>query len=148
MGYRPKRQTFKLVFEDGTEFDGLVVRTTSPSLGVLQETMRLAGGPGGEGDQIGAVRDVADQGVGRADAGERAGPRPFGRGIDRWVAVGAAIDPATGRPNEKPSELAITETILNVAERFGQSPFDVMDWDVSVLQMLAIEARGRREEEV
>jgi hypothetical protein len=37
---------------------------------------------------------------------------------------------------------------LNVAERFGQSPFDVMDWDVSVLQMLAIEARGRREEEV
>jgi hypothetical protein len=37
---------------------------------------------------------------------------------------------------------------LNVAERFGQSPFAVMDWDVSILQMLAIERRGRREEEV
>jgi hypothetical protein len=37
---------------------------------------------------------------------------------------------------------------LNVAERFGQSPFDVMGWDASVLQMLAIEQRGRREEEV
>jgi hypothetical protein len=58
MGYRPKRQTFKLVFEDGTEFDGLVVRTTSPSLGVLQETMRLAGGPGGEGDQIDAMIEL------------------------------------------------------------------------------------------
>jgi hypothetical protein len=34
-----------------------------------------------------------------------------------------------------------------MAERFGQSPFAVMDWDVSILQMLAIEQRGRREED-
>jgi hypothetical protein len=42
MGYQPTRPTFKLIFKDD-EFDGLGVRTTSPSLGALQETMRLAG---------------------------------------------------------------------------------------------------------
>ena len=42
----------------------------------------------------------------------------------------------------------MTETILAIAERFGQSPFDVMDWDLSIMQMLAIEQRGRREEDM
>jgi hypothetical protein len=36
--------------------------------------------------------------------------------------------------------------ILGLAERFGQAPHDVLTWDMSVLQLLAIEALGREEE--
>lgn len=37
--------------------------------------------------------------------------------------------------------------ILGLAERFGQSPDQVMSWDASVLRMLRIEAMGRKEED-
>lgn len=48
MGYRPKRKTFNLTFEGDSEFDGLQVRTGSPSLGALQEILTLSGS--GEND--------------------------------------------------------------------------------------------------
>ncbi len=63
MGYKPKRQTFKLTFEGDSEFDGLAVRTTSPSLGALQKMLGLttaaeAGGKGGEYDQLDVMIDL------------------------------------------------------------------------------------------
>ena len=37
--------------------------------------------------------------------------------------------------------------MLALAERFGQAPHDVMDWDASILQLLEIEALGRPEDD-
>lgn len=36
--------------------------------------------------------------------------------------------------------------ILGLAERFGQSPEAVLEWDASVLRLLHIEAMGREDE--
>jgi hypothetical protein len=41
MGYEPKKKTFNLLFE-GDEFDGLQVRTSSPSLGALRKITSLS----------------------------------------------------------------------------------------------------------
>ncbi len=38
--------------------------------------------------------------------------------------------------------------MLSLAERFGQAPQDVLEWDASVLRMLRIEALGKPPEEV
>lgn len=36
--------------------------------------------------------------------------------------------------------------VLALAERFGQPPHDVLNWDAEILRMLEIEARGRPED--
>jgi hypothetical protein len=36
---------------------------------------------------------------------------------------------------------------LGLAERFGQSPYDVLAWDSRVLHLLAVEAAGRPDDE-
>jgi hypothetical protein len=41
MGYQPTKKTFNLLFE-GDEFDGLQVRTGSPSIGALRKILSLS----------------------------------------------------------------------------------------------------------
>lgn len=36
--------------------------------------------------------------------------------------------------------------VLGIAERFGQSPFDVLRWPADILRLLNIEALGRDDE--
>jgi hypothetical protein len=117
MGYRPPRPTFKLIFEDDGQFDGLVVRTTSPSLGALQQVLTLADDQG-NADQLTAmialfaelllewnVEDDEGAPVPPTVAGLQAQPAPFvmslikawGEQMRESVQVPAPLDePSTG----------------------------------------------------
>ena len=58
MGYRPHRKTFKLNFEGDSEFDGLMVRTISPSLGALQEILALSAADENDTDALNTMIEL------------------------------------------------------------------------------------------